>query len=204
MSAHAHSAPHPENLVHLNDLATIPVLSVLTHGTKGAEIVIFPGIPWIVVIILLAIAMLSYFLLERTRFGRYAFLVGSNPVASGFSGIKVVRTQIMAFVFASMMAGLVGVLLTSRLGGPPGGAVGYEMIAIECAMIGGGSLSGGIGNIKGAVIGSFIISTLDTGLQMMDVNHLYLPFLPPQWLGSPWRCVSGPGTKQETDCARIG
>ena len=108
---------------------------------------------------------------------RYAFLVGSNPEASRFSGIPAVRVKILAFVLASMMAGLVGVLLTSRLGGPPGGAVGYEMIAIECAMIGGASLSGGAGSIGGAVLGSFLISTLAMGLTMMGANQISLPTL---------------------------
>jgi ribose transport system permease protein len=176
MSAHAGPIPHPENLIHLDDLVTIPVFSILSHDASGVETVIFPGISWIV-IIMAVVAVLSHFYLEKTRFGRFAFLVGSNPVASRFSGLKVVQIKILAFVFASMMAGLVGGLLTSRLGGPPGGAVGYEMIAIECAMIGGASLSGGTGNIRGAVVGSFLISTLAMGLQMMDVNHLYLPLL---------------------------
>ena len=174
MRTQAPPAPHPENLIHLDDLVTIPVFSILTHDAKGSEIVIFPGISWII-IIMVVVALLSHFFLEKTRFGRYAFLVGANPTASRFSGIRVVQIKILAFVIASMMAGLVGVLLTSRLGSPPGGAVGYEMLAIECAMIGGASLSGGTGNVKGAVVGSFLISTLAMGLQMMDVNHLYLP-----------------------------
>ena len=80
----------------------------------------------------------------------------------------------MAYLFAGLLAGLVGALLASRLGAPPGGAVGYEMIAIECAMIGGASLAGGVGSVGGTVIASFILSTLSMGLTMMNAS----PFIP--------------------------
>ena len=176
MGALAGPALHSENVKHIGDLATIPVFRIVSHEANGAEIVVFPGISWIVIIMVI-VAGLSHLFLKKTRFGRYAFLVGSNPKASRFSGIKVVRIKILAFVLASMLAGLVGVLLTSRLGGAPGGAVGYEMIAITCAMIGGASLSGGTGSVGGTVIGSFLLSTLAMGLTMMNVDQIYLPRL---------------------------
>ncbi len=168
--------PHPENLEHLGDLASIPAFRIVSHGANGVETVIFPGISWIVMI-MVVIALLSHLVLTKTRFGRYAFLVGANSEAARFSGIKVVRVKIIAFWAAGCLAGLVGVLLTSRLGGPPGGAVGYEMIAITCAMIGGASLSGGAGSVWGTVIGSFLIMTLQMGLTMVNVNHASLPVL---------------------------
>jgi ribose transport system permease protein len=176
MSAHAGQAPHPENLQHLGDLANNPVFRIISHNTNGAEVEVFPGISQIV-IIMIFVAVISHLLLTKTRFGRYALLVGANPEASRFSGIKVVRIKIISFVLASMLTGLVGVILTSRLGGPPGGAAGYEMIAIICAMIGGASLLGGTGSIGGTVIGSFLLSTLAMGLTMVNVNQIYLPML---------------------------
>ena len=176
LGALAGPALHPENLNHIGDLANNPAFAIYSHDANGAEIVVFPGISWIV-IIMVVVAVLSHLFLEKTRFGRYAFLVGSNPDASRLSGIKVVRIKIIAFVFASMRAGLVGVLLASRLGLPPGAAAGYEMIAIECAMIGGASLSGGTGSIGGAVLGSFLLSTLAMGLTMMGANQISLPTL---------------------------
>jgi ribose/xylose/arabinose/galactoside ABC-type transport system permease subunit len=105
MGALASPALHPENLKHIDDLATIPVFRIVSHDANGAEIVVFPGISWIV-IIMVVVAALSHLFLKKTRFGRYAFLVGSNPKASRFSGIKVVRIKILAFVLASMLAGL--------------------------------------------------------------------------------------------------
>jgi ribose transport system permease protein len=174
MSAHAGPIPHPDNLGRLSDMASNPAFRIIAHDTNGAEIVVFPGISWIV-IIMVVVAVLSHLFLEKIRFGRYAFLVGSNSEASRFSGIKVVHIKILAFVFASMMAGLVGVLLTSRLGNPPGAAAGYEMIAIECAMIGGASLSGGTGSVGRTVIGAFLISTLAMGVTMMNLDKIYIP-----------------------------
>jgi ribose/xylose/arabinose/galactoside ABC-type transport system permease subunit len=130
MSTHVGPPPHPENLNHVSDLAENPIFKIISHDAKGAEIIVFPGISW-VVIIMIIVAVLSHLLLEYTRFGRSALLVGSNLKTSILSGIKIVRIKILAFMFASLLAGLVGVLLTSRLGIPAGAAAGYEMIAIE-------------------------------------------------------------------------
>jgi ribose transport system permease protein len=159
----------------LNYLNNLPlVFRTVTYDASGAEIVHFPGIS-LIVIIMVFLAVLSHFFLAKTRYGRYAALAGSNPTAAHFSGIKVVRIKILAFVFASVMAGLTGVVISFQ-GGQPGGVTqGFEMIAIECAMIGGASLSGGTGSILGTVVGSLIIGTLTVGLQMMmywDQNTL--------------------------------
>ena len=114
LGALANPALHPGNLEHIDDLATIPVFRMITHDANGAEIVVFPGISWIV-IIMVVVAVLSHLFLTKTRFGRHAFLVGNNPTASLLSGIKVVRIKTLAFVLTSMLAGLTGVLLASRL-----------------------------------------------------------------------------------------
>jgi ribose transport system permease protein len=173
--AASHPAPFPVP-AGLGDLANNPVFSIFSHDATGARIVVFPGISW-VVIIMVFVAVLSHLLLSKTRIGRYIHLVGSNLAASRFAGIKVVRVRIMAYVLAGLLAGLVGVLLASRLGAPPGGAVGYEIIAIECAMIGGASLAGGVGSVGGTVIASFILSTLSMGLTMMNANPNIPTFL---------------------------
>jgi ribose transport system permease protein len=157
----------------LGNLANTPVFRIFSHDATGARIVAFPGISWIV-IIMVFLAVLFHLLLTKTRLGRYFRLVGSNMEASRFSGIKVIRVRVMAYVLAGLLAGLVGVLLASRMSAPPGGAVGYEIIGIECAMIGGASLAGGVGSVGATVIASFILSTLSMGLTMMNVN----PFIP--------------------------
>jgi ribose transport system permease protein len=173
--AASHPAPFPMP-ASFGNLANTPVFRIFSHDANGARIVAFPGISWIV-IIMVFVAVLFHLLLTRTRLGRTLHLAGSNPVAARFSGIKVVRVRITAYVLAGMLAGLVGVLLASRLGGAPGGAAGYEIIAIECAMIGGASLAGGAGSIGGTVIASFILSSLSMGLTMMNANPNLPTFL---------------------------
>jgi ribose transport system permease protein len=169
----APSAPRPVP-DSLGNLAYAPIFRIFRHDATGARIMVFPGISWIVIIMVL-VSVLFHLILTKTRIGRYLYLVGSNTEASRFSGIKVNRVKILAYVLSSMLAGLSGILLASRLVGPPGGAKGYEIIGIACAMIGGASLSGGVGSIGGTVIGSLILSTLAMGLSMMNTSNPALP-----------------------------
>ncbi len=174
-----HAEPPPSataRLADLSALANVPIFRILSQDANGSPIEVFPGISWIVIIMVIVAAFFHLFL-EKTRFGRHLFLVGSNPEAARFSGIKVIRVKIMAFVLAGMLAGLVGVLLASRMGATPGPAAGYEMIGIACAMIGGASLSGGTGSVGKTVIGSFLISTLAMGVTMININQIYIPIL---------------------------
>ncbi len=169
------AGPGSQVYQYMTELPT--VFRVINHDATGAKIVLFPGISSIVIITII-VAVVSHLFLSKTRFGRYVYLVGHNPTASVLSGINVVRIKILAYVFSSMMAGLTGILLTSRVGGPMGGdptGYGYEMTAIECAMIGGVALGGGTGSVMGTVVGSLIVGTLTMGLNMMNVNHLQLP-----------------------------
>ncbi len=162
----------PDGLDTLSDFPL--VFRTVTLDANGAEIVRFPGISW-VVLIMVFLAVLSHLFLAKTRYGRYIYLVGSNPAAAHLSGIKAARIKILAFVFSSVMAGFTGVLISMRGGQPAGAAEGFEIIAIECAMIGGASIWGGTGSILGTVIGCLIIGTLTVGLQMTYWNQLYIP-----------------------------
>jgi ribose transport system permease protein len=131
----------------------------------------FPGIPY-PVLIMIAMAFIFHFILKKTRIGRYTFAVGSNEEAARLSGIKVRRVKIVAYIFSGLLAGLVGIILASRLvTSQPNSAVGYELNAIAAAVIGGTSLMGGVGTVGGTVIGSFIIGILTVGLTMQGANY---------------------------------
>jgi ribose transport system permease protein len=169
-------APPPTLPASLGDLASSHVLRIVARDASGADVVVFPGISWIVVIAAV-VAVLSHLVLTRTRLGRLLVLVGVNPEAARYSGVRVVRVKTTAFVCSGLLAGLAAVLLTSLLRMPPVGLSGYEFIAIECAVIGGASLSGGCGRVMGTIVGCFILSTLDMGLTMTNADHLYLPIL---------------------------
>src|SRR5271157_6086136 len=97
------------------------------------------------VVIFAAVFLLSWFVLSRTRFGRYVYAVGGNPRAAKTSGINVVRVRIAVYVISGGFAGVAGMLLAARTGSALTQAgIGYELDAIAAVVIGGISLSGGV------------------------------------------------------------
>ncbi len=162
--------PRPSGIGELAAASVFPIYATAADGTRTE---IFPGLSWLFIIMLL-VALFFHLVLTRSRYGRYLFLVGSNEAASRLSGINTTLIKISAYVIAGMLASLTGILLASRMGGAVGGAAGYEMTGIICAMIGGASLFGGAGSVVGSVIGAFILSTLSMGLTMMNPDRAYL------------------------------
>lgn len=128
------------------------------------------GIP-IPVIILVLVAVGSHIMLNNTRFGRHIYAVGGNEQAALISGLNVGRIKIGVYTIAGLLCGLAGLVLSSRIGsGQPGLAVGIELDAIAAAVIGGTSLSGGVGTIWGTIIGALIIGVLNNGLDLLNVS----------------------------------
>ena len=131
----------------------------------------FPGISY-PVLIMIAVAIIFSFILSKTRTGRYTYAVGSNEEAARLSGIKINQVKINAYIISGLLAGLVGIILASRMiTSQPNSADGYELSAIASAVIGGTSLMGGVGTVAGTVIGSFIIGILSVGLTMAGANY---------------------------------
>jgi inositol transport system permease protein len=128
------------------------------------------GIP-IPVIILAVVAIGAHILLNNTRFGRHIYAIGGNEQAALISGLNIGRIKIGVYTIAGLLSGLAGLVLSSRIGsGQPGLAVGIELDAIAAAVIGGTSLSGGIGTIWGTIIGALIIGVLNNGLDLLNVS----------------------------------
>jgi inositol transport system permease protein len=128
------------------------------------------GIP-IPILILLAVAIAAHIMLNNTRFGRHIYAIGGNEQAARISGLNVGRIKIGVYTIAGLLAGLSGLVLTSRIGsGQAGLGVGYELDAIAAAVIGGVSLSGGIGTIWGTMVGALIIGVLNNGLDLLNVS----------------------------------
>lgn len=131
------------------------------------------GIP-VPVIIMLALAVIFSFVMNRCTFGRRVYALGSNREAARLSGIKNDRTEIGVFTIGGIMAGIVGVILASRVvSSQPNAGVGYESDAIAAAIIGGTSPSGGSGTILGTVIGALTIAALKNGLNILQVNAFW-------------------------------
>jgi ribose transport system permease protein len=143
---------------------------VIGQGTNGLPKVIFPGVPY-PAILLVVVAIGAAYLLRRRSLGRHIYATGSNEEAARLSGVRVDRTKILAYVMSGALAGLSGVVLMSRLvTAQPNEGVMYELDAIASAVIGGASLMGGVGTISGTMIGAFIIGVLRNGLNMAGVS----------------------------------
>ncbi|TIU84775.1 MAG: ABC transporter permease, partial [Mesorhizobium sp.] len=131
------------------------------------------GIPYLFWMVIL-VAIPSYIFLHHTRWGRYLFSVGSNAEAARLSGVNVPRTIFMAYILSGLLAAFVGVLLASRIGiGNPTQGDTYELQAIASSVIGGTSLFGAIGSVHGPLIGSFILSTINNGANLLNVNTFW-------------------------------
>lgn len=127
-------------------------------------------------LIMLACAGLAMLLLHRTRVGHQIYAVGGNPNVARMSGIRIQTPVITAHVICSLMAGMAGLLLASRLGvGSPtvGSQGGYDLLSIAAVVLGGTLLAGGKGSITGTLGGVLIFAMMDNIMSVMQVN----PFL---------------------------
>jgi ribose transport system permease protein len=139
-------------------------------GSDGFPDVVFPGIPY-PVIIMVVLAIVVSIMLSRTSLGRHIYAVGSNAEAARLSGVNVNRVKLFTYVLSGALAGLTGCVLMSRLvTAQPNEGVMYELDAIASAVIGGTSLMGGVGTISGTAIGAFVIGILRNGLNMNGVS----------------------------------
>jgi len=131
------------------------------------------GIP-LPVIILAVVFIASWWVLTRTRFGRYVYAVGGNPHAAKTSGINVTRVRFAVYIISGALAGLAGMMLAARTGSAlPQAGIAYELDAIAAVVIGGTSLAGGVGRVTGTLIGALIIGVMNNGLDLMGIESYY-------------------------------
>lgn len=120
-------------------------------------------------------ALVFWFLLHRTNFGRRVFTIGNNPIAAQFSGVRVERIKFVLFCLTGLMAGIASVLITSRLGSTrPSIAQGYELEVITMAVLGGVSILGGSGSILGVVLAAVIMGLVTFGLGLLNVPGIVM------------------------------
>ena len=132
------------------------------------------GAGWWPVIIFLVVAGLFHIALRYTRYGKFTYAIGANPLAARVSGINVERHIVMVYTIAGLLAGLAGVVTTARaITGQAGMGVGFELDAIAGAVIGGTSLAGGVGRMTGTVIGTVILGILTSGFTFLNVDAHY-------------------------------
>lgn len=150
-------------------------LSTWGNGSVGDLI----GLPWLIVPIEFAVLLVAGLavglLLHRTVHGRRLYAIGSNPIASRFSGIAVDRYRMGLFLFAGVMAALAAVLLTGRIGSTrPNLAMGWELDAVTIVILGGVAIEGGRGSILGTVLAAVLLGSFTFALGMLNVSGIVM------------------------------
>ena len=136
----------------------------------------FLGISWLIWIAIL-VAVITWFIFNMTRHGKYMYAIGGNPQAAEVAGVPVKATMILIYMKAAAMYGLAGFMLGAKAGGASVNlGYGYEMEAIAACTIGGVSVTGGRGKVSSAIIGVAVFELLKAALQYLgvDANAQYI------------------------------
>lgn len=146
--------------------AMIPEYQIIGTGYLGP-------IPY-PVIYMTVFLIVCIILLSKTRFGRHVYAVGGNDKAAIFSGVNVSRTKMMVYTMSGFLAAFTGVVLCARMAsGQPTAGQSFEMDAIAATVLGGTSMSGGVGKIGSTMIGVLIIGVLNNGLNLLGLNSFW-------------------------------
>ena len=136
----------------------------------GSDVGVIP----VPIIVLVLSAIVAGFVLNYTVIGKNAFAVGGNTEAARLSGIPVKRVLVTVFVISGIFSALSGMILAGRLdSAQPTLASGYELDAIAAVVIGGASLSGGVGRISGTLIGALVLAVIRNGLNLLSVSAFW-------------------------------
>lgn len=131
------------------------------------------GIP-ISIWIMIVIGIIAVYIFKKTPLGCHIYAVGGNARAAELSGIRVRRIKMFVYMFTGFCCAIVGLIVSSQLeAAHPATGETWEMNAIAAAVLGGTSLSGGIGTIGGTIIGAFVIGILSDGLVMLGVSEFW-------------------------------
>lgn len=173
----------PPFVVTLGMLSTARGLTLLYAGGRPIPN-LTPGFRWIgtaevagiplPILVLAVVFAVAWWVLTYTRFGRHVYATGGNPRASTSSGINVSRVRLSVYLISGALAALAGIMLAARTGsGLTQAGISYELDAIAAVVIGGTSLSGGVGGVTGTLFGALIIGVMNNGLDLLGVDSNY-------------------------------
>ena len=168
-------------------IATLTMMSVgrglANIITEGRQIVGYPdwftnlstvrhfGFLSVTVAIFIVLALISWAILRYTTIGRSLYAIGGSPEVARLAGIRVRQLTMSVYALSGLLAGLASVALACRLNSSqPSAGTGYELDTIAAVVIGGASLNGGVGGIRGTVVGVLIIGVLRNGLNLSGVS----------------------------------
>ncbi len=154
-----------------NDLGGKPDLGNTGFDWLGFNYLL--GVP-IGVLVMVVIAVIVTLVLGRTAFGRWLYASGGNERAAELSGVPVKTVQLSVYMLSGICAAIAGLILSSELtsAGPTAGTT-YELTAIAAVVIGGAALTGGRGNVRGTLLGAFVIGFLSDGLVIIGISSYW-------------------------------
>ena len=126
------------------------------------------------VLIALAVAVLVYYFLNYTRTGRDIYAVGSNPEAAQYSGIRKQRIIFLVYLLSGLLAGLAAVLWVSRFeSAQTNTALGFELQTVAASVVGGVSISGGVGTVPGVLLGALLLGIIQNALTLIRISPFW-------------------------------
>ncbi len=130
----------------------------------------YRGLP-VPVLIMLFLMLVFTLIADKTTFGRKIYAIGGNIAAARYSGFDVKKSLTIVYALNGLLAGVAGLILTARLNAGPTAAANMimELDAIAAAVIGGTSMTGGVGKVAGAILGALIMATIDNGMSIMNL-----------------------------------
>ncbi len=145
-----------------------PIINIGDFTVLGQGDLLSIPVPVLVMFLIYGLVLV---LVKRTPYGRYIYAIGGNEAAAVASGIHVRRIKRTTFLLAGLLTGLAGVMLMSRINsGQPAAGLNFELDAITTVVIGGTSLSGGIGTVTGTLAGGVIVAILNNILNLTNVS----------------------------------
>jgi ribose/xylose/arabinose/galactoside ABC-type transport system permease subunit len=146
---------------------TIPLLNNPLSGFVNGNVLGIPNLALVASLLLMAIQIIQ----DRTRFGRYLYAIGGDEVLAAQAGVNVHRTKIIVFAIAGLFYGLSALFLAVELDSAQA-ITGANLLfpAVTAVAVGGVALTGGIGGAKNAALGALIVTALNDGLILLNVN----------------------------------
>jgi len=121
-----------------------------------------------------ALFAVAWIVAAKTPFGRHVYAIGGNERAARLAGISVPRVKLVCYVFSSLCAAIVGLVIASQLeAAHPATGESFELNAIAAVVLGGTSLMGGRGSVTGSLIGAFVIGVLADGMVMLGISEFW-------------------------------
>ena len=134
----------------------------------------FNGIP-IPVMVMVIVVVIFTFISQKTTFGRSIYAIGGNIAAARYAGINVKKNLTFVYILNGLLCAVAAVIYTARLNGGTATAANgsYELDAIASAVIGGTSMTGGVGKVSGAILGAVMMMSIDNGMSMMNMDSYW-------------------------------